>query len=684
MDLLARLYGDDVDEDASEGTPVSTDEQENTCAAPINSETKELEVLNNAIKEQQVHSTTSNGEIKEQEQQTHATASQEVRATTPNGEIMEQQTHAATEQEVHAITPNGEIEEQGVHVEKEATPRLGIVIDKAPVAISKASPLPRVMSKAISQAVPKPAPSAPPNTPATSSASRPAAVGVLDIQVNAAPDVDAFGDIVPVTESKKLMTNPKMDRLFNPVGEYRALLNKPTSHQMGDVESHHMSHFNFDNQYNSFNTFGGASGLESNDRRSVYDGSTKDGRKRIKADDPTDLSGYLGPWAGFIGEAERREKARVQEEERKKEIALMKIEEEKTSKATEEQDMTKERVTSIFHGKKEVDYQGRSWMVSKNQQDTKERDEEAKCFLPKKWIHSFEGHTMGVQAVRMFPKTGHLLLSCSMDAKIKIWDFANQRKCLRTYMGHDQAVREIQFTTNGERFYSCSYDKNVNLWDTETGQVISTFTNKKTPFCVSIHPDPAKQNTIICGCSNKKAVEYDANTGLIVQEYDEHLGSVNTVTFVDDARRIVTTSDDKKIFVWEYGIPVVAKYISDPTMHSVPSVTMHPSGNFVCGQSMNNKIITYEARGRFKFQAQRVFRGHTNGGYAIQCNFSPDGRFIMSGDTEGKLWFWDWARGKNFRTIKAHDGVCIGCVWHPTQPSKVITCGWDGIIKLWD
>jgi len=222
------------------------------------------------------------------------------------------------------------------------------------------------------------------------------------------------------------------------------------------------------------------------------------------------------------------------------------------------------------------------------------------------------------------------------------------------------------------------------LWDTETGELISSFSNGKIPYCVKFNPDNHKQHLFLAGCSDKKIIQYDTNSGKIVQEYDQHLGAVNTITFIDDSRRFVTSSDDKSIRVWEWGIPVVIKYISEPHMHSMPSIALHPNGKWFVGQSLDNTIVVYSTRDRFRINKKKIFRGHSNAGYACEVGFAPDGRYLISGDADGNAWIWDWKTTRTIKTLKAHDGVCIGVQWHPIEPSRVATCGWDGAIKYWD
>lgn len=331
--------------------------------------------------------------------------------------------------------------------------------------------------------------------------------------------------------------------------------------------------------------------------------------------------------------------------------------------------------------------------------------------MPKRWIHTWSGHTKGTSAIRFFPGTGHLLLSAGMDHKVKIWDVYNSGKCMRTYMGHTQAVKDICFSNDGRRFVTCSYDKDIKWWDTETGKVVGAVSPGKVPHCVKLHPHPDKQNVLLAGLADRKIMQWDLNTGDMTQEYEQHLvrsrrsrprlrtarahatlvrtaasqqAAVNTITFVDEGRRFVSSSDDKTLRVWEFGIPVVIKYIADPTMHSMPAVALHPNGAWLAAQSLDNTIVVYSTKERFRLNAKKQFRGHSNAGYACQVNFSPDGRFLLSGDGDGKLFIFDWKTTRIVRTLKCHDQVTIGCEWHPLETSKVATCSWDGSIKMWD
>ena len=78
--------------------------------------------------------------------------------------------------------------------------------------------------------------------------------------------------------------------------------------------------------------------------------------------------------------------------------------------------------SSVFHGKSMYDYQGRTYMhppLSEAPQLQHEPGSQ-ECFIPKVCIHTWTGHTQGVSVLRTFPNTGHLLLSGSMDTKIKV------------------------------------------------------------------------------------------------------------------------------------------------------------------------------------------------------------------------------------------------------------------------
>ncbi|KAI0344157.1 pre-mRNA splicing factor [Trametopsis cervina] len=395
---------------------------------------------------------------------------------------------------------------------------------------------------------------------------------------------------------------------------------------------------------------------------------------------------YEGPWAKWQGEEQEshapvgdeaaEEEEEEEDEEPEEEVQIRKAKPKRGAPGLE---------SSVFHGKSLTDYQGRTYMSPPLSEAPQLQHESGsqETFIPKSCIHTWTGHTQGVSVIRLFPETGHLLLSGSMDTKIKLWDVYTHGNCLRTFHGHMKAVKDVTFSNDGRKFLSCGYDRQMKLWDTETGQCLKRFSNGKIPYVVRFHPDEDKQHIFLAGMSDKKIIQYDMNSGEITQEYDQHLGPVNSITFVDENRRFVTTSDDKTIRAWDFDIPVVIKYIAEPHMHSMPSVTLHPNKKYFAAQSLDNQILVYSTD-NFRQARNKRFAGHSVAGYACQVGFSPDGKWISSGDGDGNVVFWDWKTGRIKSRLRAHSKVVIAHEWLPHESSKVITASWDGLIKLWD
>lgn len=343
--------------------------------------------------------------------------------------------------------------------------------------------------------------------------------------------------------------------------------------------------------------------------------------------------------------------------------------------------------TTVFHGTEQYDYQGRSYMHVPLDLDIDLRKEPGSVtnFIPKKQIYSWKDHKMAVTALQFLPGSGHLLLSASADASVRIRDVYHERELLRSYSGHSKAVSDICFNESGSHFLSSSYDRKICYWDVETGVCVNKFTTGKTPHVIKFNPDPVHSNEFLAGMSDKKIVQFDTRAGNeIVQEYDHHLAAINTITFVDQNRRFMTTSDDKSLRAWDYNIPVPIKYVAEPDMYPMTNAAKHPSGKYVAYQSSDNQILVYGANDKFRQNRKKSYRGHNNAGLSVDLDCSPDGQFLASGDSGGFVCFWDWKTCKMYHKLKAGTQAVTCVKWHPQETSKFVSAGLDGEIRYWD
>ncbi len=357
--------------------------------------------------------------------------------------------------------------------------------------------------------------------------------------------------------------------------------------------------------------------------------------------------------------------------------------------------------SSMFVGSEEFDYQGRTYMHVPQDLDVDLRKEVGSItnYIPRKLIHTWRAPTPGqaVTALKLFPESGHLMLSGSAESTVRLWDMYHHREQLRVYAGHTRAITDLSFNRDGSRFLTGSHDRWMKLWDTETGQCINRFRTGKTPHCLVFNPSVEAPHEFLSGMSNNKILQWDTRAGAggagedgqvgePVQDYDHHLAAINTIVFVDESRRFMSTSDDKSVRVWDYNIPVPISYTSEPWMYPLTRAALHPSQKYVAYQSSDNQVLVYAARDKYRQNRKKEFKGHNNAGTAIGIDISADGQFLASGDTSGFVCFFDWKTCKMYEKLKADaaGGSINHVLWHPQETSKVVTAGAQGDIKLWD
>lgn len=181
------------------------------------------------------------------------------------------------------------------------------------------------------------------------------------------------------------------------------------------------------------------------DFQNLSGNDTGEKRKKVANMDSSDIDGYTGPWAQY----EDEQRVAKPSEEEAAEIESFMAKRRKYGKKTEEKEFEEK---AHIHIKDAYDYQGRSFLFPPHDLDVNLRPDSVpdRCFLPKKVLHTYTGHTKALCAIRWFPRSAHLFLSCGMDAKIKLWEVYKERRCIITYLGHKQAVRDISFNRKGK------------------------------------------------------------------------------------------------------------------------------------------------------------------------------------------------------------------------------------------
>lgn len=285
----------------------------------------------------------------------------------------------------------------------------------------------------------------------------------------------------------------------------------------------------------------------------------------------------------------------------------------------------------------------------------------------------------GYSAFVTYSPDGALLLASGADGA-EVWDM--NEDVLRYTLPIDMWVSRSSFSPDGALIATSNDDGTVSAWNADTGQEVLTFkAHEDYVQHVLFSPDGARLATT-SGDGTAKVWDWSATLakgeGVLLQTLSGHEGPVENAAFSPDGARLVTASfADGTVKLWDID--------QGEALHTLDlnsfGVAWSPDGRYLVTGEPTGELAVWDAESGEK--ATSAFT-HNNG--VIQTmTFNPDGSLLASagGDGAARLWRFDAEGLQELMVLAGHDDQVIEPTFSPDGRFLATSSG-DGTIRVWD
>ena len=341
-------------------------------------------------------------------------------------------------------------------------------------------------------------------------------------------------------------------------------------------------------------------------------------------------------------------------------------------------------------------------------------------------LRVLQGYNSGVWSV-VFSPDSKTLISGGQDRMVRLWNLEVRRQEGKentgmrgqgggesasiqnslpspsplTLSGHTSWIWSVAVSPDGMTIASGSEDGTAQLWNiSEFGKQVpegSTGTQRHRdaenqraqPSALSLQPLNSTQNAKL----------KTPNSSLQPTLLSGHTHAVWSVAFSPNGKLLASGSLDGTVRLWNR-FTGQCQQVLQHHQSGVWSVAFAPSGDdgnpdrhLLASGSQDQTIRLWEIASdvptgqshqqqpELVVQPLRTLEGHTSW---IRCIvFSPDGKLLASGSSDGSVKLWRVNTGECLQTFQAHSSLVLAVAFSP-DGQTLATGGGDGTIKLWE